>query len=284
MAAAGIISSTKKLDPDVKAFCDYIGLNDSTVYFTSTAQEKTGRQIRLAINKHILNLKGKGVNNTTVDFYSGYVALYLMISVSADTCKINFKSPGDTDADFRLTFEGSWTFSGTGALPSSVNGRANTHIVPATHLVQNNAGGGAYNRTDGSDMGPLFSAVDVGYANGFYLWPDFINTNRINSVRVNDSSSTNVTLIEAPLGWNETSRSDSANRKLHVNGVQLISNNTASTGRSSNPIYLNYDQAGNNYGIWEQAGAAFGTSNEPNKLLHAQLWELFNDDLNRGVK
>lgn len=42
------------------------------------------------------------------------------------------KDPRDLDAAYRLTFNGGWTHSSTGALPNGTNAYANTNLIPNT--------------------------------------------------------------------------------------------------------------------------------------------------------
>ena len=55
-------------------------------------------------------------------------ALYPFVGGTASKHKYNFMNAQDTDAAFRLVFNGGWTHSSTGALPNGTNGWADTKI------------------------------------------------------------------------------------------------------------------------------------------------------------
>jgi hypothetical protein len=115
------------LDPDAQAFLTATGITDATI---------SG-----AINTLTLSLKG---NNLWVKMK----AVYPFVGGTATTHKYNLKNPLDTNAAFRLTFNGGWTHSSTGALPNGINGNANTHALGNTDIILNNTGFGLYNRTN----------------------------------------------------------------------------------------------------------------------------------------
>ena len=84
-------------------------------------------------------------------------ALYPFVGGTANTHKFNFMDARDSDAAYRLAFNGGWVHSATGALPNGTNAYADTKLTPSTDLVTNNTHISTYLRTntDGSfiDMG-----------------------------------------------------------------------------------------------------------------------------------
>ena len=70
--------------------------------------------------------------------------------------KFNLVNPVDSDAAFRLVFNGGWTHSATGATPNGTNGWADTKLTPNA-MAQNSAHMSIYNRLDSAanmtDMG-----------------------------------------------------------------------------------------------------------------------------------
>jgi hypothetical protein len=65
----------------------------------------------------------------------------------ANQFKYNLVNPLDTDAAFRLVFNGGWTHSSNGATPNGTNGYADTKLAPNA-MSQNSAHISIYNRTD----------------------------------------------------------------------------------------------------------------------------------------
>ena len=58
-------------------------------------------------------------------------ALYPFVGGTASTHKFNFINPSDTDAAFRLVFNGGFTHSASGCQPNGTNGWINTFLTPS---------------------------------------------------------------------------------------------------------------------------------------------------------
>jgi hypothetical protein len=65
----------------------------------------------------------------------------------ANQFKYNLVNPLDTDAAFRLVFNGGWTHSSNGATPNGTNGYADTKLNPFTRLSQSSAHNAHYFRS-----------------------------------------------------------------------------------------------------------------------------------------
>lgn len=61
--------------------------------------------------------------------------------------KYNLVNPVDSDAAFRLVFNGGWTHSSTGALPNGTNGYADTNVINNTNLTDRASHWSMYFRT-----------------------------------------------------------------------------------------------------------------------------------------
>ncbi|MGA1049840.1 MAG: hypothetical protein ACO3UU_17695, partial [Minisyncoccia bacterium] len=84
---------------------------------------------KTAINTLVVNLKAANI-------WTKMKALYPFIGSTATSQKFNLINPADTNAAFRLSFQGGWTHSSTGALPNGTNAYAETYIIPSTNLSQ----------------------------------------------------------------------------------------------------------------------------------------------------
>lgn len=120
------VASGPALDPDAAAFLTAASITDPTI--TS------------AINTLVLDMKGYGI-------WTKMKAIYPFVGGTASTHKWNLKDPQDTNAAFRLVFNGGWTHSSTGALPNGTNAWANTFLSPSTSLTNNNTHISYYSRT-----------------------------------------------------------------------------------------------------------------------------------------
>lgn len=100
-------------------------------------------------------------------------ALYPFVGGSASTHKYNFVDPRDLDAAYRLSFNGGWTHSATGALPNGTNTFANTFI---NNSVINNTDLhlSFYSRTNNQTVGYDF-AVDNSNLNLICRYASSIN-------------------------------------------------------------------------------------------------------------
>jgi hypothetical protein len=118
-------------DPDAQAFITAAGITDNTQ--------------KSAINTLVLDMKGFGI-------WTKMKAIYPFVGGTATTHKFNLKNPLDTDAAFRLVFNGGWTHSANGALPNGVNGYADTFLNANTALLQFSHHHAFYHNTDNSGI------------------------------------------------------------------------------------------------------------------------------------
>ena len=157
-------------DPDAQAFFTASGL--------------TGATELNAINQLVLDLKAANI-------WTKMKAIYPMVGGTAALHKWNLKNPLDTNAAFRLVFNGGWTHSSTGALPNGTNAYANTFLSPSTSLTNNNTHISYYSRTNtlgpnkgliGASVGgsfiPLFTIYGRSGSNVFFMDSYNYTTNR----------------------------------------------------------------------------------------------------------
>lgn len=106
------------LDSDAAAFVSAAGLTNTTEIF--------------AINTLVVSLKAKSL-------WTLMYAIYPMVGGTSNSCKYNLKNPLDTDAAYRLNFQGGWTFNSAGAKPDGVGGTyADTFLTPSVTLSTTN--------------------------------------------------------------------------------------------------------------------------------------------------
>ena len=124
-------------DSDAQAF-----LNAAVITDTTQAS---------AVNTLVTDLKGYGI-------WTKMKAIYPFVGGTASQHKFNLRNPLDTDAAFRLVFNGGWTHSNTGALPNGTNAWANTWFKSGTNFTsKDNAHYSFYSRTDLSS-----TSVEIG--------------------------------------------------------------------------------------------------------------------------
>lgn len=97
-------------DPDAQAFFNA----ETSAGVTLTTTQKN------AVNQLVVNLKAANI-------WTKMKAVYPIVGGTATAHKFNLKNPADTNAAFRLVFNGGWTHSANGALPNGTNAYADTY-------------------------------------------------------------------------------------------------------------------------------------------------------------
>jgi hypothetical protein len=162
----------------------------------------------------------------TYGLWTKMKALYPMVGGSAASHKFNLKDPRDLDIAFRLTFNGGWTHSATGALPNGSNGYAETWLNENNVLTLNNEHISYYSRTNSvgnfGDMGNINTSISGNPGINLNLkWSDgnfYPRVNDNNSGISNPSSSTGLFI---------SNRTNSTQVRAFQNGVlKLINSNS----------------------------------------------------------
>tara|TARA_R110000868_G_scaffold1609_1_gene12908 strand:- start:3051 stop:3863 length:813 start_codon:yes stop_codon:yes gene_type:complete len=136
--------STPSIDPDAEAFLTAAAITDPTI--TS------------AIDTLVVQLKADGI-------WTKMKALYPFVGGTATTHKWNLKNPLDTDAAFRLVFNGGITHSANGVQGNGTNGYFDTFLNPS--IVFDSASGGSIftyirnNTQTGADLGAFQSGINL---------------------------------------------------------------------------------------------------------------------------
>jgi hypothetical protein len=167
-------------------------------------------------------------------------AVYPFVGGTATQHKFNLKNPLDTDAAFRLVFNGGWTHSSTGSSPNGTNAYADTKLNPFTNLSGYSQHVSMYSRTQNI----LVSGVQMGcYVAGnsseMNLYQYF------NSVSFKGGSSYGYPIYavkiynQNTLGLQVISRTANNSLTLHFNGSLLQTNTTVETNTRPNAsMYL----------------------------------------------
>ena len=146
-----------------------------------------------AINQLVLDLKANNL-------WSKMKFIYPMIGGSSTSHKFNLKNPLDTNAAYRLVFNGGWTHSANGALANGINAYASTFLIPNTVF------------------GAGFASI------GFYV-------NNVSTISGNPIGSTNMNAILGSgfvRGANKASTSSTALTQTPNNGF-IVNSRTSST-------------------------------------------------------
>jgi hypothetical protein len=191
------------------------------------------------------------VNNLTIglkadNLWTKMKAIYPFVGGVASSQKYNLVNPLDTNAAFRLTFNGGWTHSFNGALPNGTNTYANTFFNASTEWSSlNNVGFSIYNRTSNTYTGsPNHGIIPTSQLTRIYysprVSPSFFHcgTESGATYRVNSVTPTR-------LGFHTNIRNANNFRQCFVNGVSSGTNtNNDTTGAL--PNFTFYLAASNN--------------------------------------
>jgi hypothetical protein len=203
-------------DPDAEAFFLAAGITDSTQ--------------KSAVNQLVLNLKSYGL-------WTKMYAIYPIVGGSATTHKFNLKNPLNTDASYRLVFNGGWVHSSTGILGNGTNTFANT-FLGMNVLPQNNAHLSFYSRTNSNgnyiDIGNYYTTISFNSVMLSRSGGNFVT--RLNTSGFSDASTSN----SNSQGFYQAIRNNSTQISTKKNGNAAItfSNNSASAGGFTFPYYL----------------------------------------------
>ena len=226
-------------------------------------------------------------------------AIYPFIGGTASTHKWNLKDPQNTDAAFRLVFNGTWSHSSTGATPNGASGTyANTYLIPNTTLTKNNTHQSYYSRTNDGN-GISIGAMNVSGVTdtamilacktaGIYSHSDMYSDN------AGATSGTGRAITSA--NYNSAaffiaSRISSTNHVLYRNATNIAqSSGTVSGQMPILPIYLGgfsgsvpsgYDNTDTKQVAFVTIGS--GLTSDQVRALNT-IVEKYNDALGRGVQ
>jgi hypothetical protein len=253
------------VDPDAQAFITAAGITDNTQ--------------KSAINTLVLSLKANNI-------WQKFKAIYPFVGGTATTHKFNLINPADTNAAFRLVFNGGWTHSSNGATPNGVNGYADTFLVPNTVLSQNSTHVSYYSRINSN-----LTEVEVGASNG----PNATDNKLVLEIRTSGVTYYNINSTNIYLQALDTnSRAFYIGNRTASNVVngwrnssKIVTGTTASTTPSTANVYLGAFNRASSVVFYSTKQCAFSsigdglTDNDALNLYTAV--QAFNTTLGRQV-
>ena len=190
------------IDPDAQAFLTATGITDPT-------QES-------AVNQLVLDLKAAAI-------WTKMTAVYPIVGGTATTHKYNLVDPQDTDAAYRLDFNGTFTHSANGAAGGGAVGSdwADSHWIPASQSFTNGVHWSA-NVYSGQTTGAQYNmgiatASDWALINGFLNQTDYWQAGTGGYLTHTGDS---------PSDWLAGASNGTNFRALYDDGVQVASNAT----------------------------------------------------------
>ena len=196
--------------------------------------------------------------------------------------KYNLVNPVDSDAAFRLVFNGGWTHSSNGATPNGTNGYADTKLVANTAMNFNSQSFSDYLGTNpvapttcqfGSFSGSPFSGVSLFIRDGY------------NGMNDNILSPTMTT--STATGYFILNRNNENTKKLFRNGSSIGSTSSTATNLSNGSIFIgtaNVNSTPNYYSIAQHRffSAGDGLTDTEAANLYTRV-QAFQTSLSRQV-
>jgi hypothetical protein len=222
-----------------------------SITYTTSSDEARGLRVRFS-NSATPVISGYGtitfIGNGT-DFFYLWGAQFELSTLTtyqpilttqqafiASQFKYNLVNPVDSDAAFRLVFNGGWTHSSTGATPNGTNGYADTKLND-TSLTPNSSHMSYYSRTNA-----LSSTYEIGIYNGTKgIWLGLRQSS--GSVFTGGIFQAGTSLEASVANLNSTGyyiggKNGNTTTKFYKNGANVLSIAKADTTATNTTIYL----------------------------------------------
>ena len=152
----------------------------------------------------------------------------------ANQFKYNLVNPVDSDAAFRLVFNGGWTHSANGATPNGTNGYADTKLSPSSVLAQNSTHASFYSRTNISTA----NQIDFGASAALTKCYAYLNDGGLTYFRINHFTTESSTSVGGSSQKNYIfNRTNSTTESVFLNSTKT-SFTKASNGIPNVNMYL----------------------------------------------
>ena len=197
--------------------------------------------------------------------------------------KYNLVNPVDSDAAFRLVFNGGWTHSSNGATPNGTNGYADTKLNENTVMTLNDIHMSFYSRTNSTVASCDMGCLDVSGSYGTHIIP-YSSGNA--AVRNTDLSS-GFTATANTLGLFVNSRISSAQTKYFYNASLFNTIVSPSISKSNQVYFLGARNTGGSASSFSPKQLAFssigdGLTNTEAANLYTRV-QAFQTSLSRQV-
>jgi len=212
----GLRSQGGGIDVDAEAYLTAVDIaNDSTLYTIGNVRQFTGSEIYAAFSECFAGMKSD-------ETYDLHYAMYFPIWGTAAKNKWNAINPIDSEAAYRLTYEGTILHSNTGMKPGlGVNNLCRTYLSPVS-LPQFSNHATVFQRENVTEIyGDRYAIISTGFVFiDVYSDTDFYCGNK----GVNPSGT-----VPNIKGLLTTSRTANNNTKIYRNGSVVTTNTSTVT-------------------------------------------------------
>jgi len=176
----------------------------------------------------------------TNGFNTGMFYMYPFIGGTAASHKFNGLNPVDTNGAYRLTFNGGWTHSSSGATPNGTNAYANTYFTPNSAATLTLSAGtmGFYSGTDSAASNTSSMGSKSNLSDGWAFYPQSASRTMSSFAWENSLGAATTLSIINSLGGLSFSRSGSTAVQYYRRGTFVESVLRNSVAKSPQPIYL----------------------------------------------
>ena len=256
----GVVAPVSTYDPDAQAFITATAL-------TNTTQKNI-------INELVLDLKAAGLWTRSYAIYPLITDKVTQVDI-ANQMKYNLKNPLDTNAAYRLSWVGGWTFASTGALPSS--SYANTFLAPATAFaVDHNKHLSFYSRTNAATAG-FSSSIGSDSGGGSPNYCRFTirqSSNGRSSVYGGSNGTATAAAETDSRGFYLSSRTSSTASAFYKNGALIASgaSTNGTTSQITQQLLIGAAFSGASVAYYDNKECSFATIGESLTELQSQIY------------
>ncbi len=183
-------------------------------------------------------------------------AIYPFVGATATTHKWNLKDPQDTDAAFRLVFNGGWTHSADGADPNGTNAYADTFISPSVTLDLNSSHRSIYLRENTDEL-----KIDIGESNTTGINDASFVIARSSNIfygRIHADGNTTTTNTDSR-GFFISNRIVSNTQSIRKNKGTVVSSAMNASARTSKKVFISATSDPNGAAFYSSRQVAFVT-------------------------
>jgi hypothetical protein len=224
------------LDPDAQAFLSAAGITDNT--------------ITIAIDTLVIQLKAIGV-------WTKLKAIYPFVGGTATTHKFNLKNPADTNAAFRLVFNGGWTHSANGIQGNGTNAYANTFYVPNTECNSANNSVSFYSKTNSNAGQPYDISSSSDFTANILPYSLICRYTDNNAYFANGSY--NMAVVNNNGQGFFFGFIDATNQRLYRNGLQISSASIPVATLPSFSLFIGANNGGGASNLFSNKACAFAS-------------------------
>jgi hypothetical protein len=159
-----------------------------------------------------------------------------MIGSTSSGCKFNGKNPVDSNAAFRLVFNGGWTFNASGSTSNGTNAFANT-FLSGTSVNDNDNHLSSYMLNITTYSGVNKTWIGAGSGSSYFMIAQFGSPAKLNyAPKIADGITSSSDA--SPQGFNLTTTTGSSFQNMYRNGTLFHAGSGKGVGTIGNSVFI----------------------------------------------